>query len=239
MGSNSSKNKQLSNLIRKVRPNWPTLRNFIGKGAYGAVYGTNNGRVMKISSGNTSNEFKSLRALQGLHFVPRVKNGNIVFFNENNGKVLKGLIRGAGEGQPSAFIMNRVGGATGMTLRRYLKKYPNANMNRLSNRIVNMVKTLGVKGYSHENLHEENIIVTADSLGRITGMWLIDFGRARKLAQRQVNELSSVLLENMLGRKLPAFGPEVMRRRQSIAKNLKLLPNKQNLKRLGRSRTVN
>ncbi len=233
--------QKLLNIIKGARPNWPTPIKFIGRGAFGMVYNTNNGRVMKIAHGNASNEFKILREIQGMHFVPRTRNKNLIVFNNNNSKSIKNLIRGKGyygTGHASAFIMNRAGGANGMTLKSYLNKYPNANMNRLTSRLVNIVKTFGTKGFVHRNLHSENIIVTADSLGRITGIWLIDFGLAQKLPQRQVNEMSSFQLGNILGRQIPAFGPEVFRRRVNIANNLKLLGNSQNLKRLGRSKSV-
>jgi len=244
VGPNTPSNanyKKLLDIIKSARPNWPTPIKFIGRGAFGMVYNTNNGRVMKIAHGNVSNEFKILREMQGLHFVPRARNKNLIVFSNNNSKSIKNLIRGKGyygTGHASAFIMNRAGGANGMTLKSYMNKYPNANMNRLSTRLVNIIKTFGTKGFIHRNLHSENIIVTADSLGRITGMWLIDFGLAQKMAQRQVNEMSSFQLGNILGRQVPAFGPEVMRRRVNIANNLKLLSNSQNLKRLGRSKSV-
>lgn len=229
--------RQLLNIIKRVRPNWPNPTRFIGRGSFGLVYNTNNNRVMKIAHGNASNEFRILRDMQGLHSVPRARNKNLVIFGENNSKALKSLIKGYGKGPATAFIMNKVGGSSGMTLKNYMNKYPNANMNRVSSRLVNIVKNLGTKGFSHGNLHSENIIVTADSLGRITGMWLIDFGMAKKLAQRQVNELSPFQLQNMLSKQIPMFGPKVMRRRANIAENLKLL-KQQNVKRLGRSKSV-
>ena len=40
-----------------------------------------------------------------------------------------------------------------------------------------------MRGVSHGNLHDENIIVSTDSAGRITGMWAIDFGRSRSIPQ--------------------------------------------------------
>lgn len=231
--------RTLINIIKKVRPNWPTPVKFIGKGAFGMVYNTNNGRVMKIAHGNATNEFRILREMRGMHFVPATRNGNMIIFNKNNNKAIKAIIKGFGGGPASAFIMNKVGGSNGMTLKNYLNKYPNANINRITQRVINIVKNFGIKGFSHGNLHSDNIIVAADSLGRITGMWLIDLGMTKKLAQRQINELTPLQIEMMLERRIQPFGFEVMKRRTNIAANLSRLTPSQNLRRFGRVRSLN
>jgi thiamine kinase-like enzyme len=81
----------------------------------------------------------------------------------------------------TVFIMGKVGGGHAMTLRSYLMKFPDANRERVRNRVLSLIDYMQLKGVSHGNLHFENILVTADSMGRLTGMWVIDFGRSRNI----------------------------------------------------------
>lgn len=226
---------KLANIIKQKKPQWPKPIKLIGQGSFGAVFNTNNGRVMKISGNNTTEEFKMLRRLHNVPFVPHTKNGNMIVFNLNTGRRVKNIIRGYGTGSASAFIMNKVGGAQGMTLENYLQKFPNAK--GVNSYLTHFLTILGEKGIKHGNLHEGNIIVTANSAGRITGMWIIDFGMANVLSPRQVNEISWKQIELMLMRPFPSLGPKIMRRRVNVAKNLKQ-PKRTNLKHLGRSQSA-
>jgi hypothetical protein len=68
-----------------------------------------------------------------------------------------------------------------MTLRKYIKTHPAVNKVNIAQRLRSAVNTLGLKGITHGNMHDENIIVEVDSSGRIRRMWLIDFGRSSKI----------------------------------------------------------
>jgi hypothetical protein len=74
-----------------------------------------------------------------------------------------------------------VGGEQAMTLKNYIKKYPHKNTRHVQTRILHIIDEMHIRGVSHGNLHSGNILVTADSAGRITGMWVIDFGRATEI----------------------------------------------------------
>jgi hypothetical protein len=79
------------------------------------------------------------------------------------------------------FIMGQVGKGQAMTLRNYLKKFPDSSRENVRNRVTSLIEAMHLKGVLHGNLHSQNILVTADALGRLTGMWVIDFGRSRGL----------------------------------------------------------
>jgi hypothetical protein len=78
----------------------------------------------------------------------------------------------------TVFVMSRVGGPSGMSLRKYLEMYPRANKAKIQEHIKYIISEIGGKNTSHGNLHDENIIVSVSPTGRINGMWVIDFGRA-------------------------------------------------------------
>ena len=220
----------LSNVIRKYRPNWPLPTRLIGQGGYGKVYNTNNGRVMKVTFNNASNEFNILKQLKTAPYVPHVKNGNFIRISENNASGLFG-----GYYHPSAFIMNKVGGANAMTLRNYKKKYEKKiNKNALNRRLLNHLSNLQVRGVLHRNLHGGNIIVTSTPSGKITGMWVIDFGSAKRIPR---NGYNSGNLYHMLNRNnAEETAKKLAKRRIEIRKNIRLLTNSK--KRLGRSKSV-
>jgi len=81
----------------------------------------------------------------------------------------------------TVFLMGRVGNASSTTLRNYISKHPGANRKIIARRVAYLVKEMHLRGVSHGNLHDNNIIVSFDSAGRITGMWAIDFGRSRSI----------------------------------------------------------
>ena len=76
--------------------------------------------------------------------------------------------------------MGQVGGGQAMTLSNYTKKFQ-PNMRHVQARIFHIIDEMHIRGVSHGNLHTGNILVTANSAGRITGMWVIDFGRSTKI----------------------------------------------------------
>ena len=76
--------------------------------------------------------------------------------------------------------MGKVGNNKSMTLTRYLQiyRYKKENIQR---RVEHLIEQMHLKGWAHGNLHTGNIIVSVSPTGKITGMWVIDFGRAFKI----------------------------------------------------------
>lgn len=183
---NKMSNLRVAKMIaHNLDPNWPKPIKFFGGGANGRVYKTNNGRLMKFVYNYAPQEYESLERLQGTFVVPRFKKGNgqIALMNRKQAKNIRNamfpdenLSR-----QMTVFIMGRVGNANSTTLRNYVSRYPGANKRNIARRIVYLIKEMHLRGVSHGNLHDNNIIVSFDSAGRITGMWAIDFGRSRKI----------------------------------------------------------
>jgi hypothetical protein len=173
--------KNLSNRVRLNKNNWPTPVAYLGGGVYGRVFVTNNGRLMKIQKFNATKEFNILRSLRSTGMVPKVKNGNIYKLKLKSSN--KNITRELGYGSKpinslNMFIMNRVGT---MTLKQYIRVHPpSKNYDKyIQNYVRWLVHRLQMAGIEHGNLHRENIIVSVDSKGKITGMWLIDFGKSK------------------------------------------------------------
>ena len=228
----------ITKAIKKYRPNWPRPTKLIGQGGYGKVYNTNNGRVMKITVNNASNEFNMLKKLKTAPYVPHVRNGNFVRLNGNNNNVA-GIF--GGYYHPSAFIMNKVGGSRSMTLRNYKREYgKKINANALNRRLTNALSNLQVRGVLHRNLHGGNIIVSTTPAGKITGLWVIDFGLARHIPKNGYSAENLYTAHNILKRKTRYNGDNLAeklgKRRKEINNNLRLLTNSK--KRVGRSKSA-
>lgn len=78
----------------------------------------------------------------------------------------------------TVFLMNKIGNKV-MTLHSYLKsiKLNNATKNRFRKNVIKMIKQIKLKGISHGNLHDNNILVSVTPSGKIK-LWMIDFGRS-------------------------------------------------------------
>lgn len=177
-------NIQLAQRIaRNINASWPKPIKFLGGGVNGRVYTTNNGRLMKFIYDYAPQEYAALQKLQGTFVVPRFKKGNgrTITLNENLSEEIKNTLFPKASNLSedlTVFIMGRVGNASSMTLRKYVSRHPQANRVKIARRIAYLIKEMHLRGVSHGNLHDENIIVSTDSAGRITGMWAIDFGRS-------------------------------------------------------------
>jgi len=152
----------------------------------GRVYKTNNGRLMKFIYRYAPQEYASLQKLQGTFVVPRFKKGNGRIYNVNanlSEELRNEMFPNAynNSNTLTVFLMGRVGNASSTTLRNYISKHPGANRKIIARRVAYLVKEMHLRGVSHGNLHDENIIVSTDSAGRITGMWAIDFGRSQSI----------------------------------------------------------
>jgi tRNA A-37 threonylcarbamoyl transferase component Bud32 len=178
---------KIRNFTKSLKPNWPLPVKYIGGGANGRVFETDNGRYIKYVLNWSPQEWQALKKLQGNFRFPRIKNGNhlnIKITNANRQNIanifnIKKLTN-VGRGM-TVFIMGKVGGGHAMTLHAYLRKFPDANRARVQNRVLSLIDYMHSKGVSHGNLHSLNILVTADAKGRLTGMWVIDFGRSRNI----------------------------------------------------------
>jgi tRNA A-37 threonylcarbamoyl transferase component Bud32 len=174
--------ENLREIMRMIKPTWPKIHKYIGGGANGRIFELNDGRYMKIIANNAPQEWKSLLRLQGTRFVPRFNKNNYLSLGVDRDirQPLKTMLNINRIGKRlTLMIMGRVGGGQAMTLSKYIRKFPATNMRTIQARIFNIIDEMHVRGVSHGNLHQENILVTADSAGRITGMWVIDFGRSR------------------------------------------------------------
>lgn len=229
--------KTLRNVIKRTRPNWPLPTEYIGGGFYGRVYGTNNGHALKVSwSSSLSKEFSILKNLRKVNYVPKVRNGNYIKFNENNSRnVYIKVLRKPYTGRNAhALLMSRVGGPTAMTLRNYINRY--GNNKRVMERKRNLLTNLHVRGFSHSNSHNDNVIVSVSPTGKITGMWLIDFGKAEKSYLGSPGNPNNFARSGLNWNNALEYVNKLAKRREEINKNLKLLSNSK--ARLGHSKSA-
>lgn len=155
----------------------------IGRGINGSVYEMPNGTIVKYSLDTSPIERNTLKRLQGTHIVPRLLGHEIQ--QSVPLRKLRELLgvavlptRNLKNPNLSVLRMSKVGD---MTLYEYLQKFPKADRKPIKDRIFHLIEDLHVRGVSHGDLHANNIRVSADAQGRITGMWVIDFGRARRI----------------------------------------------------------
>ena len=172
--------------VGHARPNWPKPIKYIGGGANGRVFETRNGRYLKIIMNNAPQEWKALQKLQSSFLFPRFKNGNYKTLRVSNAQ--KNYVAQVMNMKPknvgslmTMFIMGRVGNGEAITLHKYFAKFPGADIRKVQERVFGLIEAMHSKGVSHGDLHSENILVRADSKGRILGMWAIDFGRSRNI----------------------------------------------------------
>jgi hypothetical protein len=138
---------------------------------------------MKFVYSYAPEEYEALQKLQGTFIVPRFKRGNglIMSLDKATAQDVRRLMFPSAKRLSedlTVFVMGRVGGAQGMTLRKYIQTHPTANRANVQRRVEYLISEMHMRGVSHGNLHDENIIVSVSPTGRITGMWAIDFGRA-------------------------------------------------------------
>ena len=175
--------EKLRNIMSKLKPNWPKIHKYIGGGVNGRVFELNDGRYMKIIASNAPHEWKTLLRLQGTHVVPRFNKNNhlTIKLTPTHKNTVKSILNMNVGNKLTVMIMGRVGGGQSMTLKNYTKKFPFSNMRSVQTRLFHIIDEMHIRGVSHGNLHNGNILVTADSAGRITGMWVIDFGRSTEI----------------------------------------------------------
>jgi len=172
-------------IAQNINSSWPKPIKYFAGGVNGRVFHTNDGRLMKFVYGYAPEEFEALQKLQKTAVVPRFKKGNatIMHLDKQTSKDVKRLMFPNAKrlsDDLTVFIMSRVGGPNGMTLRNYVNKYPITNARRayIQRRVKHIISEMKGRGVSQGNLHHGNIIVSVNPKGEITGMWAIDFGRA-------------------------------------------------------------
>lgn len=170
------------------KPNWPVPVKYLGGGANGRVYETNDGRLMKFVFSNAPKEYQILNRLQGTFIVPRFRRGDGVTLQLDpiGARVVKiAMFPKANLSKDiTIFVMGRVGNANSMTLHKYIKEYAPRNTN-VQRRVEYLVEQLAIRGVSHGDLHTGNIIVSVTPSGRISGMWVVDFGRSHVMMRRK------------------------------------------------------
>ena len=77
-----------------------------------------------------------------------------------------------------------------MTLNAYMRKVNSPNKANITTRVRPILKTMHNRGVYHRNLHTDNIIVSVKN-DKITGMWVIDFGRSRIVSPGQKNSANN------------------------------------------------
>jgi hypothetical protein len=203
-------------IAHNLDPAWPKPVKYLGGGANGRVYHTNDGRLMKFVYSYAPEEYTALQKLQGTFIVPRFKKGNGLYMrlDKATAQDVRRLMFPSAKRLSedlTVFVMGRVGGAQGMTLRKYIQTHPTANRANVQRRVEYLISEMHMRGVSHGNLHDENIIVSVSPTGRITGMWAIDFGRAffRSPGKTERQAFGTKRLNQMFGTK-SAFSPSYM-----------------------------
>jgi hypothetical protein len=203
-------------IARNLDPTWPKPIKYFAGGVNGRVYHTNDGQLMKFVYGYAPEEFEALQKLQKTAVVPRFRKGNatIMHLDKKMSKDVKRLMFPNAKrlsDDLTVFIMSRVGGPNGMTLSKYVNKYPITNARReyIQGRVEHIISEMkGRGGVSQGNLHPGNIIVSVNPKGEITGMWAIDFGRAfyHSPGKTERNVFGTKTFNQMFGTK-SAFSP--------------------------------
>jgi thiamine kinase-like enzyme len=150
-------------LVNKLGPRWPKPVSILGKGANGAIYTTNSGKLLKVVHEINPQEYNSLLALKNTKFVPKVYNR--AYVNDY-----------------TVFTMNKVGRNSNMVVtldnfRNYVK-----NNKNVPKQLSQMVSNMHRRGISHGDLHGGNILVSfkPGNPSRYK-LWFIDFGRSTVL----------------------------------------------------------
>jgi len=202
-------------IAQNINSSWPKPIKYFAGGVNGRVFHTNDGRLMKFVYSYAPEEYEALQKLQKTAVVPRFKKGNaaIMHLDKQTSKDVKRLMFPNAKrlsDDLTVFIMSRVGGPNGMTLRNYVNKYPITNARRayIQRRVKHIISEMKGRGVSQGNLHHGNIIVSVNPKGEITGMWAIDFGRAfyHSPGKTERNVFRTKMLNQMFATK-SAFSP--------------------------------
>ena len=168
--------KSVQSLINAHGLNLPRLNRYLAGGAYGAIFTTTNGRVLKITPGNASFEFNALKRLRHTGFVPHVYQKAVVNFTNRTQKaaIMRNLFVNAKNAkQATMYVMNKI---DGIQLEKYIKQggvWGPAEQQRLRK----IIHQMHSKGIIHGDFHSQNILVTLNTNGTIKKFYVIDFGQ--------------------------------------------------------------
>lgn len=184
----ANSNALILNFLKKTVPNWPKLVNKIGEGQNGRVYKMNNGHLLKFVYGNAQGEVNVMKKLNNTGIAPKVWNSRVVNVNNATSRQLRNAAfeKKNLANKISLIMMNDIKVYSDrknprgkiMTLHKYYREYDTNNAN-ITNRVGKLISAMHGRGVFHRNLHRGNIMVSVDDAGKITGMWVIDFGRSK------------------------------------------------------------
>jgi len=155
-------NSLAKNIIKLKK--WRTTKlHLLGAGVNGRVYNVGT-KALKIAKGTSSKEYLAMMRLKGTKFVPKVKKGS---FYKNTSKNV------------SAFLMNKLP-SSAITLKDFHKMYGKTADPTEPSKRASVIQAMHIRGISHGDLHEGNIMVTHKG-PKIIRMWVIDFGRSVRI----------------------------------------------------------
>ena len=178
-------NKIVESAQRHTGVEWPKPKKFLASGVNGVVYETGNGRLIKAVYNKAPQEYEALHNLRHTGFVPKFnhKHSHIFKLTTDSSKVIQEVLfpdETSLSNHLTVFVMEKVGKNRGMKLSTYVKVYPH-NPREIQDFVHTGIIKMHIHGISHGDLHAGNIIVTVDPKGKIDHMWIIDFGRSKKI----------------------------------------------------------
>lgn len=185
--------KSVQSLINAHGLNFPRLNRYLAGGAYGAIFTTTNGRVLKVTPGNASFEFNALKRLSRTGFVPRAYQKAVVNFTNKRQKasIMRNLFVNAKNAkQATMYVMNKI---DGIQLEKYIKQGGTWGPEEQKS-LRKIIHKMHSKGVIHGNFHSQNILVTLNPNGTIKKFYVIDFGQGmfKPMGTRTANALRKI-----------------------------------------------
>jgi hypothetical protein len=163
--------RRLHLLLKLPLSNFP-MNTFGSNSAYGKVFLTRNGRIMKIapSNANLAKEVNLGRTAGQAGFGPKIHNFHNYTIKTNADRVMAtALFPNVRLTKLGVVIMNKVPRAA---------SYYNAINSGMRNwpMVQKAINAMHAAGIHHGDLHGENILIEHDAAGKAVRAWVIDFG---------------------------------------------------------------
>jgi hypothetical protein len=163
--------RRLHLLLKLPLSNFP-MNTFGSNSAYGKVFLTRNGRIMKIapSNANLAKEVNLGRTAGQAGFGPKIHNFHNYTIKTNADRVMAtALFPNVRLTKLGVVIMNKVPHAA---------SYYNAVNSGMRNwpMVQKAINAMHAAGIHHGDLHGENILIEHDAAGKAVRAWVIDFG---------------------------------------------------------------
>ena len=163
--------RRLHLLLKLPLSNFP-MNTFGSNSAYGKVFLTRNGRIMKIapSNANLAKEVNLGRTAGQAGFGPKIHNFHNYTIKTNADRVMAtALFPNVRLTKLGVVIMNKVPRAA---------SYYNAVNSGMRNwpMVQKAINAMHAAGIHHGDLHGENILIEHDAAGKAVKAWVIDFG---------------------------------------------------------------